>query len=108
MNLIRSAVFFSAIAVCVASGAFIGFFACGGSIHQHQVAGMVALVAGIIGVAFPIPRLAPFRRRILVAVSAALLFMAAEAVASACYPGLPTSLAEFIHNILYHLQTGSC
>jgi hypothetical protein len=34
--------------------------------------------------------------------------MAAEAVASACYPGLPTSLAEFIHNILYHLQTGSC
>jgi hypothetical protein len=108
MNLVRSAAFFSSITVCVASGAFIGFFACGGSTHQRQVAGIVALVAGLIAVAFTIPRLAPVRRRILVAASAALLFMAAETVASACYPGLPTSWGEFIHNIVFHLQTGSC
>lgn len=108
MNRVRSAAFFSSILVCVASGAFIGFSACGGSIHQRQVVDVIALVTGLFAVTFPIPSLAPVLRRILVAASAALLFMAAEAVASACYPGLPTSFGELIHNILFYLMTRSC
>ena len=108
MRFLRSAVFFGAILACMASAAFIGFFACGGSVHQRQIGGIVALLAGLIAVAFPIPRLSSVWRRVLVAASVALLFMAVEAGASAFYPGLPTSWSEFIHNVLFHLQTGAC
>jgi hypothetical protein len=104
----RSATFYAAIAVCIASGAFVGFSLCGGSVHHRHIARAVALVAGLVAVAFPIPSLASIRRRIVVAASVALLSLGTETVAAACYPGLPASWGDFIHNISYYLETGSC
>src|SRR4051812_8866702 len=94
--------------LAVAGGIFFGLFSCGGYLWHEQLFGSVFATALLGTLVLPPSALErwPFRGGFVI--SALTTFIVARAVASAFYPGPPTSLATFARAVLSGLLGTSC
>jgi len=94
--------------LAVAGGIFLGFFSCGGYVWHQQLFAALFAVSLLGSLLLPPDALNRWPRRAVFVVVTLAAFLVIRAVASAFYPGTPTSIGVFVRAVLAGFWSPGC